>query len=378
MSQSAAELVAEVLTGTVELLDIPAELQAAAEATYEDVGLWMGDNLEGRRDWHVYPQGSMRLGTVVRPSPADEYDIDAVAECDVDKDHITQADLKALVGDALKGYVQAHRGDDKAPTDCEDGRRCWTLTYERQPFHMDVLPAIPNREAGGIWLADRDMYRWLPSNPIAFADWFHRQAAAELATLRKEAAASRQVDVDAVPSWEVKTTLQQSVQVLKLHRNLYFADDLEARPPSCLVTTLAAQSYRGQRLLFDAVMDAASTIPSLIGRDGSRYVVANPVQPDENFADRWGEDPERARRFFAWLSDLEQTLERAAATAGGLDKMVAGLGERFGVEAVTKSAARLGQSRAAARRSGALTVTTAGALSTGAGMRVPDHVFHGD
>ena len=112
MAESANKLVAEILAGTVRLLDIPADLQAAAEATYDDVGLWLGDNLDSEESWRVYPQGSMRLGTVVRPWENDEYDIDAVAECDVDKTAITQADLKKCVGDALKRYVKAKTGDE--------------------------------------------------------------------------------------------------------------------------------------------------------------------------------------------------------------------------------------------------------------------------
>jgi hypothetical protein len=67
MADSAARLVGDILAGTLKLLDIPADMQAAAEAIYSDVGLWLGDNLDSDEQWNVYPQGSMRLGTVVRP-----------------------------------------------------------------------------------------------------------------------------------------------------------------------------------------------------------------------------------------------------------------------------------------------------------------------
>ena len=54
----------------------------------------------------VYPQGSFRLGTVVRPLGAEgQYDIDMVDRRDVDKSSISQAKLKADVGEDLEAYL---------------------------------------------------------------------------------------------------------------------------------------------------------------------------------------------------------------------------------------------------------------------------------
>jgi hypothetical protein len=73
-------------------------------------------------------------------------------------------------------------------------------------------------------------------------------------------------------------------------------------------------------------MDVAANMTSYIGRDG---VVSNPVQPEENFADRWGSEPRRAAKFFAWVDDLQETLEAARASQGGIPDPAAKLQARF-------------------------------------------------
>jgi hypothetical protein len=379
MNGNPEEIVSELLSGAIGALDIPAELQAAAEATYSDVGDWLKANLPEKGDWHVYPQGSMRLGTVVRPTPDDEYDIDAVTTLRVSKDMIGKQELKDTVGDALQRYVTATRAIDGAPNGSKEGGRCWTLLYEL--FHLDVLPAIPNEDSkpNGIWITDRDLFRWQPSNPIAFADWFYEQMGDRFLEERAILAKRAQVDVDDLPAWHVRTTLQRVVQVLKVHRNAYFADELDERPPSIIVTTLAARAFSGDKPLFEAVMDVAANMPSYVERDSGLVVVCNPVQPDENFADRWGADPARVKKFYAWIDDLQATLDEAQGARGGLSDVAARLEKRFGNDAIKKSVLGFGARRTEDRAAGRLTVATTGMLgAAAAATRVRDHTFHGE
>lgn len=378
MAESANQLVAELLTGTVKLLDIPDDLQASAERIYEDVGLWLGDHLDSDDEWDVFSQGSGRLGTAVRPSENDDFDLDAVARCNVPKDAITKVELKHCLGDALIGHVKAHADDDKVPSRYKEGRRCWTLFDDDLPFHMDFLPSVPDIEAPtstGILLPDRDLFLWQRSDPIAYADWFHQRCHAEFVSMRAALAKSLHVNIEEVPTWLVKTALQRGVQVMKLHRNLFFADDTENRPPSILITTLAALAYRGQTDLFDAVMDMVTDMPSYIERDGSSYIVANPVQPAENFADRL--TAAQAKKMVTWLGELERTLVEAADTRTGMGDMATRLSAGFG-STVTKAAENFGGTRRDARGSGRLAVTSTGAVTTGAGMGMRDHRFFGE
>ena len=42
-------------------------------------------------------------------------------------------------------------------------------------------------------------------------------------------------------------------------------------------------------------------MPRLIEHENGVWVVRNPVQPKENFADRWRSKPGSDERFFRWL-----------------------------------------------------------------------------
>jgi hypothetical protein len=155
MADTADDLINELLTGAMEELDVPRSVEMTMHAVYDDVGRWMGETL-GDGDWAIYSQGSGRLGTMVRPPDGGDFDIDSVVARNIAKAEITQQELKDEVGDALDEYVKARASTTgPAPTGCQESRRCWTLSFN-QPFHMDVLPAIPDPTAPptGILLPD--------------------------------------------------------------------------------------------------------------------------------------------------------------------------------------------------------------------------------
>ena len=182
----------------------------------------------------------------------------------------------------------------------------------------------------------------------------------------------------AIPDWEVKTTLHRVVQILKLHRNEHFSDRLDRRPASILVTTLAAHAYRGQQGLYEAVLQAVELMPEYVERTPAGLWVPNPVEPRENFADRWRERPDLAREFFDWLKRLGGDL-RDAASERGIDRVAAGLQESFGAQAVEVAVRRLGDAYRRSREAGVLSLAPASGalLTTGNGVRVCDHGFFG-
>ena len=56
-------------------LDIPEEKRDNAIKSYESVGEYLGNNISKKVE--IFPQGSFRLGTVIKPlSDEDDYDID--------------------------------------------------------------------------------------------------------------------------------------------------------------------------------------------------------------------------------------------------------------------------------------------------------------
>ena len=243
------------------------------------------------------------------------------------------------------------------------------------PHGRPAVSAEPEEPAARL-LTDRDYQRWQASNPIGFANWFHKRMEEQQFSLREALAHKRGVDIEQVPEWEVKTTLQQTVQVLKRHRDLFFEATAEHGPPSILLTTLAGHAYRGEANFFEAVINAASAMPRFVENRDGIWWVANPVLAKENFADKWRTHPERHHHFVTWMQQVQQDLEQAAEQRG-LDRVVARLTEAFGVE-VKRAAESIGFGYRDARLNGTLTSAAAtGTLLTGTGTRVPDHTFYG-
>lgn len=366
----------QVLGIAIADFDIPNEVYSRAVDRYEDVGAWLSDVwAESPINGLVYPQGSFRLGTVVQPiNPRDEYDIDLVCRRDLTKDSTTQAELKQDVGGGLADYVAS--GPDGLPTRSE-GKRCWTLDYPGEPFHMDVLPAIPNLDGGGnaIWLTDKELRLWQPSNPIDYASWFQAQMTLEFAEVRKSL--ERRMEVADVPWWSIRTTLQRTVQALKRHRDMFFAKRPQDRPASIIITTLAARAYSSGGTLYEVLVKIASTMPGLVEIRGDTYWVANPVQRDENFAERWQRHPGADRNFFEWMEQANADFNGYGVDRG-LDRILEKVAKSFGDLPAKRAGLMAGHGMKQVSDAGILGIGGTGLLRTGVHRPAPAHEFHGD
>lgn len=328
----------ELLEAVADTLDIPAHLYEEAVIKYEDIGTWLAAEDSELRDYSpdIYPQGSFRLGTMVRPIfRSDEYDIDLVCQLRIDKEGVSKTDLKEMIGSRLK-----KRSDIKEVL--SESRRAWTLNYRPQ-FHMDVLSSIPNvdRPPTGILLPDKELHHWQKSNPIAYADWFYDRMKVVFAEKRAVVAEQLQASIEEVPYWTVRTPLQRVVQILKRHRDVYFQRNPENRPVSIIITTLAARAYRNQADTYAALVDVTKAMPDAIEKRGDKWWVANPVEPDENFAERWNEYPERREAFFGWMEKVYTDFV-GLSTESDLRKAARDLAPAFGETTMTKAAAALG------------------------------------
>ncbi|WP_199714783.1 nucleotidyltransferase domain-containing protein [Micromonospora radicis] len=372
------EMLSMLLDGAVETLDISPHLYQLAVDKYEEVGTWLAEH--GTPDWRIYPQGSFRLGTVVRPNtPAGEYDIDLVCWLPIAKESTTQAELKERVGRMLHAFVRFkhHQGHGDGPASCVSTRRCWTLSYPDDGFHLDVLPTIPDADLPptGILLTDKQLRLWQHSNPIGYATWFQQQSQLD----RRLVEAKRHANVADVPDWQVRSTLQRAVQILKWHAMLYFADDTDHRPPSVLITTLAARAYLGESDLFSATRAVMDRMNAYVENRHGQFWVPNPAHEDENFADKWNEYPERRKAFLRWHNDLALLLDELVHLQHkGLPALAARMSESFTADAVQRSFQRLAERRTIQVKTGKLHMATGGLLTTTAsGPRVPRHTFHG-
>lgn len=348
--------ISKLLNGIAQTIDISDTLYQSAVEKYQAVGKWLegdGSPLAGFSP-QIYPQGSFLLGTVSKPpSDADEYDLDLVFELNLSKLDMSQATLKKIVGDRLRGN-EVYRKLLQP-----EGRRCWTLQYaESAHFHLDVLPAVPdlafypNLEMLGVparqartSTAITDKLRpnytridpdWPQCNPKGYAAWFRQRMVLQFEEQRRLMAGVYKGQIERVPDFQVKTSLQRCIQLIKRHRDIRFSDFPEIKPASIILTTLAANSYGNQADIGDALVDILFRMPSYITSKNGVAWVTNPVNPSENFADRWLENSEREPAFKSWLRQIRDDMN-GLVNSVDLDDISSRLSSLFGEKVSTNA-----------------------------------------
>ena len=375
MPSSNLQVTSRVLDATVEELDISPQQYALADSRYTDLGQWLV--AQGIGDPEVYPQGSFRLGTVLRPTAGEDFDIDLVFLRLLAKESITQDELRAQAGQLLRAYIAVRGASNGNPTLKERGR-CWELIYSGDRFHMDVLPVIPDPDGDetSVLLSDRDLFLWQHSNPIGYANWFWSSMGEAVDVARAQLAVSLSREVEDVPQWLVRTTLQRVVQLLKLHRDTFFRRNPHDKPASILITTLAAYAYGGETDLFEAFRKVVhNLIFHVEWRDGTWWV-PNPAHEEENFADKWNTDPDRKGHFDRWIAALAAETDHWA-TSNGIDEAVRSLGAALGTAPVQAGAKRVGAVLSSLTAAGGLSVVQQGRVTQSSGTKIQPHRFHG-
>ena len=331
----------EYLAALAKALEIPQSRYEQAERSYKSVGSWLERDASQVQGYapEIYVQGSFKLGTATKPETAEEqYDIDCVCNLrTVTKMKMSQAELKALIGDELELY----RKDKNMNKALQEGRRCWTLEYaDEAQFHMDIVPAIPNEadqralfEAyrldaqfaeTAIAITDNEEtgYRnvtqdWPRSNPRGYAEWFKTRMGDVFVKGREQIlnemrSKGMTASVEDIPVYRVRTPLQSAIMILKRHRDTMFADDPTNKPISIILSTLAAHAYNGETTIGAALMTILAGMEQPIEHDGVKFIIANPTDETENFADKWEKKPERKDAFVSWLAQAREDFSAAA------------------------------------------------------------------
>lgn len=368
--------------------------------SYKAVGDFLTNDNSALAEYkpQIHPQGSFLLGTVIRPvSVDDDIDIDLVCELQNKPSYWTQCDLKQAVGDRLK-----ESGIYKSMLD-KEGRRCWTLLYAGDKYHMDVLPSLvevgyrdkvirvfrdadtKNVDSLAFRITDKtlrnydtecDESLWKKSNPFGFAKWFLHAASkpynvGNLLAMRET--------VNPVPKFSNKKyTLQRVVQLLKRHRDVMFDGD-DDKPISIIITTLATNCYKDEKDLFRALSDIAKNLVSAIEtRNGVRWI-PNPVNPSENFADKWVQEPQKEKKFYQWATRLDADIEKLSNCVGqGLPVIQKILEQMFG-ERISKEVFKEYAESITAKRNNGTLMTAAGTGMLGSVGNVANarHNFYG-
>jgi hypothetical protein len=355
-------------------IDIPDSSYEKAEARYKDLAEWFCRK-DGRcklLNPDIYPQGSFRLGTVIRPLDAQgEYDLDVGCRLrsGVTKATHTQQQLKLLVGAELEDYRIARGIKERL----EEKHRCWRLEYaDALRFHLDTVPSIPETQERVMLVRDSIVragvpvdlaiqvanltgaitddrlwnYKiiqddWRLSNSEGFARWFGFRMKLAKALMDRRALDARMGKIDDLPAYRWKSPLQRCVQLLKRHRDLMFVDDPDGKPASIIITTLSGRAYQGEVDIADALDTILSSMASLVNVSTPR--VPNPVNPAEDFADRWThKDAQRHNleaNFWRWLRQAQTDFE-AIGKQRSLNLIVETARDKFGTSLDPKDLGR--------------------------------------
>ncbi len=321
----------QLLEEIVKLLDIPPSYYEKARDRYLSLDRWChrSESTISEHDPDVYAQGSFRYGTVIRPLlKNEEYDLDLVCQLALSKRQMSPMALKELVGGEVKSYAVGHDFKDSA----EEKRRCWRLNYQDDvSFHMDILPSIPDDDQFKALLVSQGITKefadeavaitdktypgyekvsddWPRSNPRGFAGWFESRMKAVAQTRRAMLVANQAyASIDDVPPYDWKTPLQRAIQILKRHRDVMFRHDPDQKPISMIITTLSAHAYGGEIELYTALSNIVDKMPQFVSETCPR--IPNPVNPAEDFADKWAEDFALEKNFWDWHTQVKADLD---------------------------------------------------------------------
>lgn len=394
----------DILEELGKTLDISETQYEAAVKSYEAVGNWLAKEDSNLAPYspEILPQGSFMLGTMVKPiNEKDDLDIDLVCQLKGKNPEWTQEDLKHKVGDRIKDHDTYKQMLD------DEGRRCWTLVYsDAANYHLDILPSIVDKgyrmilekafsdtelkdiEKLGIRITDNQMdnyeweashLEWLKSNPFGYGRWFFQQA---ILDFRK--AFSLNESIAPVPKFKKeKLPLQRVVQILKRHRDMLF-NGHEHKPISIIITTLASKAYNKEVDIIEALIHVVNDMENYIEErwsdDHGKVIkwISNPVNDEENFADKWQEYPQREKNFYHWLSEVKKDLNNIFGQSGkGLQFINESMVKPFGKDAVTKAFSNYGENLRKQREGGSLNVAAKTGMIGTAGTTVKNHNFYG-
>lgn len=362
----------DILTELGKSLDISETQFNAAVASYNAVGGWLtnDDSLLKPYSPRVRPQGSIIIGTTIKPiHKDDDMDLDLVCQLSGKASYWTQKDVKNIVGKQLESHKTYESLLD------EEGRRCWTLKYRTSSknddkYHMDILPAIiskdydiileqslsssfsqENVDTLAIRITDRELLNyswetnpenWLKSNPFGYAQWFLSKA-----EIGNQKSILLSESLKSVPKYQAdKLPLQRAVQILKRHRDMMFKGDKD-KPISVIITTLSGYSYNKETNVLDALYRIINSMENYIetrydSKTGKYYkYIANPVNPEENFADKWIEYPEKEVNFYKWLNAVRIDIS-GASELRGTHVIKESLSRSFGDDVVNTAFVNLG------------------------------------
>lgn len=338
----------------IEGLDISPTMYNNATEKYKAVGTYLQNQ---GLICDIFPQGSFSLGTVVRPyreSKEADYDLDFICCLGDNKETTTAKHIKNVVKDTLCKSEVYKEKLQKIEWD-----RCWTLKYAEVNdigFNIDIVPGVSesddiiqsmvsnklSKDDAELAIAITDKikqnYFWLTSNPRAYKKWFESINKPFLEFDRENKKKilfekSRTVynSIEEIPEGLERSALQRVIQILKHHRDVYYCriEKENLKPTSAIITTICAEIANGmdpslnvfellQKIAYDFELYSANQTmteeafsrqyetKNVIRKSNGKWRIINPVNPNDNLADSWNANPEKAELFFKWVKTMKK------------------------------------------------------------------------
>ena len=342
----------KILDSIGKSLDISEAQHNLAEERYKAIGRWLAEGeycilgtgkKQCFKDGEIYPQGSIKLGTAVKPISTNEFDIDLVFYTpNISADNLTPEVLKDLIGDRLKKH-------NTYKNMLSETNRGWCVNYANE-FHLDITPSLDNHHEPhneSELVADTKLKQYMPSNPRGYAEWFEKISnIIPTVTITKSMFESRNsilaledfATVTEIPEHNMnKLLLKRFIQIFKRHRDVMFEGKDDA-PISIIITTLATKSYLycikkfSYDNEYDLMVDVLKNMPVFINELDGVYTVDNPTVDGENFAEKWNEKPIKKINFDNWHTSCRQFFSSFHSEMGQ-DVLLDSIEEGFGSKA---------------------------------------------
>lgn len=349
----------DLLLGICGKLQLPQSLYTLAEERYKTISkIIKADEVFKTIDLRMYPHGSFRLKTTVKPLSSNEYDLDFVVELPIEF-QMTPQDLYNHIYRILSN-------DGSHNNMVEKKNRCIRVNYAND-FHMDIMPGkVINRTTNEIIVPDRELKSWYHhSNPIGYAEWFENQAK-EAIQYELNHQKTAKASAEPISDQEIVSRLEplrRAVQLVKRYRDIY-CDKHNAEPVRsivlCTLMGYISSSYSSE---IDIISDFCNYVnEKIVASNGLPFEVKNPVV-NETLTEKWNEDKNNYNDFVKMMQALTEHMKKLSSTSINTD--IANLlkemfGEILTSDVIKDQAAKVSTARAA----GILGVTATGVLKT--------------
>ena len=304
---------------------------------------------------HIFVQGSMGLKTTIKPASDAPEDMDTIdADAIVWLPHAKDAEAHEV----LEAIEERFREGSRVQEEIKQLRRGIRIAYadENPGFHIDVTPARAingNAEENGegkLEVPDR-ITGWKASSPIPYSNWLQvastQQITLESLTVAKSHRTFDAATQDPLPDYQDyldQDPLRATIKLLKRHRDEWAirTKNEDHRPISAVITTLATHAYldvvKESRLKplqpLDAILEIVHRMPSHIRNQGNDYLVCNPKDNGENFAEKWNRQLEGQRyrqAFQEWHLSARASVSLGLESFESAESFAKAVKENFGM-----------------------------------------------